>query len=141
MEKVAIVDKGLRFWSDRSVLAPDRLRGKAELQAYNAMVDHYVLRQQVLLNLTTRKYIWRGDGTKGGDKGMLNMAAAVLCSVKYEGGGIVEADEMVPEVREEEEEMAEVLLEDVVDLTGEDEQMERPDFNLDQGEPLSLIHI
>ena len=134
MEKVAIVDKGLRFWSDRAVLAPDRLRGKAELQAYNAMVDHYVLRQQVLLNLTTRKYKWRGDGTKGGDKGMINMALTVLCSVKYEGAGKVEADEMVPEVQEEEEK-AEALLEDVVDLTGEEEQMERPDFNLDQGEP------
>ena len=98
------------------------------------MVDHYVLRQQVLLNLTTRKYHWRGDGTKG-DKSMINMASKVLCSVKYQGGGKVEADEMVPQVREEDEEKAEALLEDVVDLTGEDEQMDRPDFNLDQGEP------
>ena len=82
MEKVAIVDKGLRFWTDRASLAPDRLRGNSELQAYNAMVDHYVLRQQVLLNLTTRKYHWRGDGTKG-DKSMMNMASRLLCSVKH----------------------------------------------------------
>ena len=134
MEKVAIVDKGLRFWTDRALLAPDRLRGNSELQAYNAMVDHYVLRQQVLLNLTTRKHHWRGDGTKG-DKSMNNMASRLLCSLKHQGEGKLETDEMVPQVCEEEEEKAEVLLEDVVDLTGEDEQMDRPDFNLDQGEP------
>ena len=61
------------------------------------------------------------------------MAAKLLCSVQHQGEGKIDADEMVPEISTEEQ--ADVMLEDVVDLTMEDEQVDRPEFNLDQGEP------
>ena len=96
------------------------------------MVDQYLLRQQVLLNLSTRKFHWRGDGSAT-DNSYCSMAAKLLCSVQHQGEGKIDADEMVPEISTEEQ--ADVMLEDVVDLTMEDEQVDRPEFNLDLGEP------
>ena len=97
------------------------------------MLDQYLLRQQALLNLSTRKFIWRGDGSAT-DTSHCNKAMKLLCGLQQPGEGKIDADEVVPEVSTEEQTV--VMLEEVVDLTMEqDEQMDGPEFNLDLGEP------